>query len=153
MARPKKVWDTFAYLVDRDAVGGATWQDGCAYFGISRRGWDQRIDRLRDELITDPALNWAIPRPTRETGWKYRITDLFDDSVNGKADIRSGQVDDSTSLLGTLRRLEYENEVAYEHAVATEPAGKRSKLAKRLSGRAHYFTALITSIEADVAVL
>lgn len=122
---------TVDYIHSHEAVGGVTWEQGCTHFGITRAGWRQRIKEVRRVVALHPDLGYVLPRPTKENGWRYRVTNHLYEV--GKADIRDGHIDDNIQLLGILRRVESDTQAAYEQVVADEPGGKRSRKAKEVS--------------------
>jgi len=143
--------ETVDYLVSRDPDGGATWEEACAHFGITRAGWRQRISAVRDMVEAHPEAGYVLPRPTRENGFRYRVTNRMLEI--GKADIRSGHIDDNINALGILRRMYGEAMTAYEQVVAEEPGGKRSKKAKKIFPRLGALAFLIDSFEKDQEIL
>jgi hypothetical protein len=135
--------ETMAFLTATEH--GGTWEDIATAFDISHNGVIQRMKTLRKVLAAHPEFGYAVPRPTAENGWRYKVTNLFVEA--GEADIRSGHADDNKHALGILRRMENENEIAYERVVADE--SKRSSKARKLRARAGHLAAVIDMIEGD----
>jgi hypothetical protein len=141
--------DTFNYIYR--SPDGRTWEDIADNFGIGRPAVRQRLKALRAALVEHPEFGLVLPRPTDEHGFRFKLTNLFVEP--GETDIRSGHVDDNKHLLAMLRRMEFENETAYDKVVADEPAGRRSKKAKKLRARAGHLAAVIEMVDGDLGTV
>ena len=91
----------------------------------------------------------TLPRATKESGYRFRVTNQMYNPDPTVPDIRKGQMGDNQHILSLLYRVQHEIDMAYEKAVADEPAGKRSVRAKKLLARAGRVAALIEEIEKD----
>lgn len=141
--------DTYDFIASHK--DGVTWWEGCDYFSISRVGWYKRVGILRDVLKEHPEIGRALPRPARgdDGEFRYRVNDLFIDPT-GPA-IRDGHVDDNKQVVAMLQRLDWENDIAYDKAVATY--GGRSSLAKKLKARGGHIAAVIESMAGDLTAI
>jgi hypothetical protein len=147
-----KAIETLAYLKSMEPHGGATWEDGATFFGISRPGWVARYRALRRFLEAHPELKLAVPRPTEASGWRFRLTALMV-TADGAGGVKPGQWDDNVQMLAMLHRMDVENDAAYELAVTDEKMGKRSKKAKGILARGGHIQAVIEMIESDQSKL
>jgi len=148
MARNKAA-ETLAYLIENDP--GEDKDMLSIMWGISIPGVRARIKACREWLKEHPEQDWAIPRPTADNNWKFRAVHKLRMTDGG--DIRGGQLDDNTAILGFLSRMLYETEVAYNDFVKSSRAGIRSIGARRMLARMGHIQALIDSIQGDQAVL
>lgn len=124
MSKAVPAWmSTFHWLKSRP--DGATWREICYGVGINRGTW--RAHRWYIIRFLE-GTNLALPDATRETGFRFRITDEWESA--DKPDLHRGRVADVGHMLARTRRSEHEAEVRYEAAVRSEPLGKRSLLAR-----------------------
>ena len=150
MSRAVPTWlETYYWLVSQS--DGATWQEICTARSISRAVWRVHRKKIETFLMDHPEANLALPDATRETGFRFRITNEF---VSADApDIRGGSIASVGQELIVLTRRLHEAEVAYEKAIATEPAGKRSRVAKKHLRRMGRIAVQIEEAEKDLTEL
>lgn len=125
---------------------GATWQEVCLANHLTRDNWRAQLTAARAWVKEHPELHMALPRAVPEDGWKFRVTRKM-------SEMKPGQIGDDQFTIANLTRVLGEREVAYDDAVATEPAGRRSVKAKDIQKLIAGLSLVIEALERDAASL
>ena len=143
--------DTIHWLASQPE--GATWDEICRARRITRGNWRAQLEQARKWFQSHQDFGYAIPRATRDGGFRFRVTNEMRSADPTVPDIRKGQIGDVEFRLAILTRERGELEVAYDEMVTTEPAGKRSVKARKILARMGSIEVQIEQAEKDIVDL